>query len=92
MKPKYTGMNKSVIEIPVSKKSKDYFSTPKIFNIAGGKPREVNIIRKQTMIKSKERQLNSESKKTSDKKNNQRYIIINNELSKKNNRAANYYL
>jgi len=88
----YTSVNKPIIEIPVAKKSKDYFSTPKIFNIASDKSREVNIIRKQTMVKSKERLSNNESKKTNDKKNNQRYIIINDEFSKKNNRATNYYL
>jgi len=89
---KNTGINKPVIYIPVSKKSKDYFYTPNIFNINNAKPKEVNIILKQTMIKSATGRTNNELKKTNSQKNNQRYTIVNDELYKKNNRAANYYL
>jgi hypothetical protein len=88
----YSAVNKPVIYIPVTKKSIEYFSTPKIFNLDNAKPREVNIIFKQTMMKSAKHKTNNELKKTNSIKNNQRYTIINDEFDKKNSRTANNYL
>ena len=83
--PDYTGVSKPVIYLSATKRTKDYSSAPKIFPIDNSKPREVNIIFKQTMTKSSKLKTNS-------KNNRQRYTIVNDELYKKNNRAANYYL
>jgi hypothetical protein len=90
--PGYSPVFKPVIYLPVTKKSKDYFSTPKIFNLENAKPREVNIILKPTMITSTNYKTNNELKKKNDKKNNQRYTIINDEFDKKNSRTASNYL
>ena len=90
--PGYSPVFNPVIYLPVTKKSKDYFSTPKIFNLDSAKPREVNIIKKPTLITSTNYKTNNELKKKNNTKNNQRYIIINDEIDKKNSRAVNSYL
>ena len=90
--PGYSTIFNPVIYLPGTKKSKEYFSTPKIFNLDNARPREVNIILKPTMTTSTNYKTNNELKKTNNKKNNQRYIIINDEIDKKNSRVVNHYL
>jgi len=90
--PGYSPVFKPGIYFPATKKSKDYFSTPKIFNLENAKPREMNIILKPTIKTSTNYITNNELKKKNNTKSNQRYIIINDEIDKKNNRAANSYL